>query len=194
MPVIALLASWFLPGPGEFRVRVAGAFITLVGVLQVVRGVLETQVMFGRPSYRSRVLNWMGRLAPIFRPRAVVLAASAAAIGRGAFNARLSVRANPKDESCEARIEALEKNLRYLEDEVRGAEARLDKAITDVLATARREQSVGASRLSEVAQRLETYSTGGLDHELAGIVWVIAGQAYGTFPTEIAAALERLVA
>jgi len=192
-PIVALLAAWLLPFPGEFRVRIAGAVLTLLGIIQVTRGVLETQLLFGRPTYKERVAKWAARLPPIFKPRAIVMGASVATIGGSTLRARGTVRTNAADDSLEARVVALESNFKHLEREIQGTEERLETEIAKIGESVLKEQGDRNVHVSEIAKQLETYSTGGLDYELSGVCWVLFGQAFGSFPVEIAAALQRLL-
>jgi len=114
-------------------------------------------------------------------------------MGGASVKARGTARTNPVDGSLEARVVALEANFKHIEREIQCTEERLEKEIEKVGEAVRKEEADRNVHVSAIAKQLETYSTSGLDYELAGVCWVLFGQAFGSFPSEIAAALQRLL-
>ena len=186
VPALATVIGIALPAPSELGIRAAGYALTLAGVLLVVRGVIETQSLFKRPSYRSRVTLWLKRLPPIFQRRQVIVAAGAAALGMATASARASVWSNPRDDSITERVRVLEQNLGRVKEHVVAVENRLDQEVRAFQHSLATETSARDAKIAQLAQTIETYTTGSLDGELVGVAWVVVGQAFGSFPAEIA--------
>lgn len=165
--------------------RVAGYAVTLAGVVLVGYGILQTQQMFGRPRYGTRILAWLKRFPAIFRSRKIVGAISTGGIGLSG-SASATVRAGAKDGSISARLRALEENVRRIDERITGVEQHTRSELQQLRESIASEQREREQRDALLGQRLEDYSAGSLDLELVGVAWVIFGQAFGSFPAEIA--------
>ena len=94
----------------------------------------------------------------------------------------------------------IEDRVRVLEQNVRQASERTEvvrrevRSVADALrleAGAMRESHEEAQK--ELRRRLEDFSVGSVDFELAGVFWVVIGGALTTFPAEIASGLARII-
>ena len=190
VPVVVLAgASWF--SPCELGVRGAGFAMTVAGVGLAVFGVLETRALFGQESYRRRLWRWLSSLRPIFGRASVVSMTAHATLPALRASGTLTVQASTKDGSLSARLRAVEENLKRIDDELSEAQKRLGDEVRAVREEFERSKVEHRTGISRVAAKLEEYSTGSLDLQLVGVFWVLAGQAFGSFPAEIARLLHR---
>jgi hypothetical protein len=194
VPAVILATAWLLPLAPELRVRIAGFVVTLAGVVLVVVEILDRQHLFNLKRIPERVLAWLNRFPRILlRPRPNVFDLQAAMGGLGAVGkAQVRVSAGP-GASLERRVTILEQNLQL-------AEERITEVETDFTTQIRRLQSEGEAerRTREehdlaLRKQVEQLSVGGLDFELMGVVWVIIGSAFSTFPGEIARIAGRVL-
>ena len=193
-PVVAILAGWYLPFEPELRVRVAGFAVTLAGVGLVVKGIQEKRALFGRPSFGSRIKSWVSRLPAVFgKPRAVVAKASISAGGAVAMGEAYVTTSASADAPVEQRLAVLEENLKRANDRISRLGERLNTEVNRLTAAISTETSARQAGDREVRERIEELSVGGLDLEAAGVVWVLAGTTYSTFPAELAALVGRIL-
>lgn len=191
VPFVALALSWLLGGDPGFRVRLAGYLMTFAGVLLVAHGIWETQRLFNRPRLAHRAQAWLKRF-PLTAQRRVT-GVVGMALGCASVAGSLTVRKVAKDSSLEARVDALEENLRHIETRVSATEQRFLNELQKVnesLASERSERERGDHTLRD---RLERFSAGGLDFELMGVVWLIVGQLFASFPDEVGNFLSALL-
>ena len=188
-PLGALAAVWRMPGSPEFRVRAAGYVVTLLGVLLVANGILQTQALFGQPKLHMRVTAWLRRLPPIFNRRNTVYATASGSLGGFSASATGYVRASAQNQSLEARVVALEGNLRRIDDRITVTENLVRAEVRSMKETIAAERTTREKADRTLSERLESFSVGSLDYEIVGAIWVIIGQAFGSFPTEIAKVL-----
>lgn len=170
----------------EEGVRAAGFAMTVAGVALAVFGVVQTRALFGQEPYRRRVWRWIKELRGIFGMTRVIAGTVHAVTPGLRASGTATVRSNPKYMSISVRLRAVEENLRRVDADLSSTQQQFrdeTRAIRQELARTNAEQQTGIAR---VAEKLKEYSTGSLDLELVGAVWVVIGQAYGSFPVEIA--------
>lgn len=170
----------------EFRVRIAGFLVTLIGVLLVAKGIVETRKLFKRPPVRERVKAWWGRLPEALAGGRTVDAQVSIAAAGAAGDAEAEVITVASDATLESRVAALEQRAGDLSRRITTVKLALRGEIRDVRASIETERSERARDTRAVSDRLESYSAGGLDQEGVGAFWVLVGQAFGSFPEEIA--------
>jgi len=186
IPIILIWLSTHFPSKAELNIRIAGYGIALCGIGLVVKGILDTQKLFKRPSMLDRFQRWAKQFPAIFRRHRTIDAsitlqglASVSAVG----NATITVGS---DASLESRIAALETNFRGMQDRIANTESRFSKELNEIQSTADRTRKALEEADRALHERLETYSAGGLDFESIGVAWFIIGEALTTFPDEIA--------
>lgn len=190
-PLLPLFAAWPLSLAGELCVRIAGYVVTLLGVGLVARGVFETQQLFGRPRLRDRVRAWRTRLVAVFKPRSLVVAVSGASLNFGGSASATATVGPPPTRSMSKRLEAVEAAVLSMQTQISASEQALRTDIAKVRAEVAAERVKLASQHEALAAKVEAYSAGSLDSELIGVAWLIIGQAFGSFPGEIACLLVR---
>ena len=133
-----IVASILLPALldlGESGFRLAGLGLQILGIGAVAWGIHETRLLFERPSLLGVAGGWLNR-RPRFRGRVVAVGASLLG-GLASGRARAHVTANPEDDTVSARLEALEKNIKLVNDRISGLGTELDEQGRDLLATLR---------------------------------------------------------
>lgn len=185
VPVLAIAAGADLTGPPERRVRVAGFLMTVFGVGLVGLGVLDTRRLFGQTPYRQRFIAWIEELPRIFGPGRVITATGGSSLGLSS-HATATVRSTARNASISARLAALERNVKEIDTQVSALEHQLREESQKWRQELEGLSSHSRQETSKLAARLEAYSTGSVDLELMGAAWVLIGQAYGSFPQEIA--------
>lgn len=93
----------------------------------------------------------------------------------------------------EERLAALEKNLKILHSELDHSTSVMRESLRSVrqdLDNANREtfETVG-----QLTRTVEEVAVGGLNLELAGVIWLIVGVVFATIPQELAACLESIL-
>jgi hypothetical protein len=190
-PFVAVFVTRFLRHAPEARIRTAGFAMTLFGVVLVVKAIRDTQILFQRPTMRIRALTWLRKL-PRLLGRTQVIEAVGIASGAATFSGRLDARVVPKDPaSLESRVYALEENLRRVDDRVTAEERRIDAELRRVSELVSNERDARERAVAALDRRLADYSAGDLDWEIAGTIWLVIGQAMGSFPAEIASVMPR---
>jgi hypothetical protein len=181
-PVGAVLLTRVFPVPAEARLKLAGFVMTILGVGLVAKSIYDTQILFERPRYRVRLLNWLKRLPPLLSRARVVRGEASITLPMLTVSARGHVRVNPKESTFDARLEAIEENAKRIDDRISQAERRSDEDLRRVDSLVSAEGVARKKSLDALQARLVDYSAGSLDWEIVGAAWVIVGQAFGTFP------------
>ena len=191
VPVVTLAASWFfIPGAPGFRVRVAGLGLSIAGVGLVVRGLVDTQRLFGRPTLQSRVKNWVRRLLRILKPPPIDLAASVTGTAHmtatlGGVEARGTVGAP----SVEQRLSAVEADISRARREIEQLRTQHSTQIAALHSSHDLESTARAEADARLERKLEQFSVGGIDTELMGVAWFVAGEVLTTLTEEVARGL-----
>jgi hypothetical protein len=175
------------PGTSEPVIRLTGLVLQLLGILTVLWGISETRALFGRPSIASVVRQWFAAF-PIKRTKHISGTASITL-------APLTVRArgygthNPADQSLDARVDALEKNVSVVHDRITGLQNQTDQEL-DKLGNRVRDEQIARGQEDQVTRSmLEATGTGGIHISAIGAVWLLVGVTLSTAGIEISRAL-----
>jgi hypothetical protein len=107
-------------------------------------------------------------------------------MGGGAARIRLSVGFNSP---LERRVEVLEQNLERLEDEVDEKVAHIRNELGRVRTSVDEEVRSRQVEARVTSALLQDLAVGGLDLELAGLVWLLIGLLCTSIPEELAGLL-----
>lgn len=185
----AALLCGFWPPTSEQRVRFAGWFLEICGLMTVAWGLRETRRQFGRPGLGFLLRSWWDR-RPRFRARVVAGSASislgaALASGRG-----YTWREAPKNASVEERLGALEANVKDVSDRVNAALRELDEEVRSRADALKSERSQRERAIADLQTKMESVETGGLSLSAIGLVWLAVGLTMTTVPAELIAMLQ----
>ena len=187
---VILLALIFTlrPNTTEPAIRITGLVLQLLGIGTVVWGISETRALFGHLSFPAKVRGWLRR-SPLVR-RNIVLAASSGSLHITSGKVRASVTANPVNDSVEARLDALEKNLSHVNDRVTGVEREMDEGFRSASSEVKSEAVARHAEDEVLRQRLEAAGTGGIHISSIGALWLFVGVVLSTASPEIAQLLK----
>jgi hypothetical protein len=194
LPLALLAVCAILPLTAELTVRIAGFRTTLAGVWLVVDDIRQRTKEGNRATIRTRLRDWVRRFPSFFREPQAITGAGHLVLDSVRLSATATVWLNaPADASPEQRIHALEENIKGLRAQVEEAARRQGDTATSLgdridQLTCRYDQGI-----AQLATKVDDISTGGVDFEMMGVVWVIAGTALCTFPGEIASLVAFLL-
>jgi outer membrane murein-binding lipoprotein Lpp len=190
--LFVLAVTYLLPLTLEKRVRFGGLVLELAGISVVVFGLNEKLRLFNRPTLIGQLGSWLAGY-PSFKPRHHVLEAAGAAIGIAGCRASLSVWSNPANQSSEARLDALERNVTRLRED----QERISKQFQDE--TRKCELAISEERRArtevdkELRSLIEAFGVGGAHLEAIGVSWLLVGATLATISEEISSGVLALL-
>ena len=172
-------------GVTEPEVRITGLVLQILGIGTVAWGIRETRMLFGRPDILSISREWLKRF-PVYGGRIVSASINVTDAG-DTMHARGYVSANAGPEaSAEARIEALEKNVKYLNERIDQTQSEMDQNFRAQTQTLEQEQQTRAKEDQDIRAKLEVTETGGLHISAMGALWLFVGVTMSTASLELA--------
>ena len=173
----------------------AASILQGLGVLQVAWGIHELRVDLGQPTLKSLLWRWCSQAISLvgYRRSAVVNVTGVG--GAVAAAGRVSARGLVVDPaSIDSRIKALETQIGWLQADLQAKTAEIHRRIDGVSTEARQENRTLRAESRELRQLLDRLFVGGLDLEVAGLGWILIGQALGTWPDVFAQIAQHLIA
>jgi hypothetical protein len=181
--VVVVLLAIALQLATERTERFVGLLFQLLGLGAIVLDVVQTKRLFGLPGFAAGTLDWLRR----FPKRGHHIAPGAGRVSAtSSVGAFAQVRKDPKDQSVEERLAALEANVSTVYDDISGIHHSLGMEVDQREAAVRKEQHEREQSVREVRELLERSRTGGLELSFWGAVWIAIGIILTTFPVEIA--------
>jgi hypothetical protein len=186
--LLAVLVALRL-GASERVIRITGLVLQLLGIFSIIWGISVTRAVFGYPSLAAKIKAWFQRF-PLHRRHIVF------AVGRGDFAATTgrarafvthSAGPNP---TLDARVEALEKNMLSIQNQITGVETELDEELGKVRDEIRREGQTREANEKKLSERIEASATGGIHISAIGASWLFVGVVLTTAAPELAALLK----
>ena len=188
-PFLLALLAILLLGPTERVFRITGLVLQLFGISTIIRGISETRKLFGHSLLASKIKAWFQRFP--LRRRDIVLAGAgiqlAAATGKG--RASVTHNAGP-NATLDARVEALEKNMASIRNEIAAVEAELDEGFQKVKDEIRSEVQGREADDKKLGDKIEATATGGIYISAIGASWLFVGVILSTAAPELAALLK----
>ncbi|HAL56329.1 MAG: hypothetical protein A2X96_12455 [Syntrophobacterales bacterium GWC2_56_13] len=170
----------------ETVIRITGMLLQLLGIGTVAWGIHITRKEFGHPSVFA---VWRKRLSrfPPFCGRLVTGSAHITLSGGGTVSARgygsLSAGPNP---TIEARVQALEENLKLVNDRVSQTQNEMDREFRKQSDTLKQEQQVRADEDQHIRAKMEATETGGLHISAMGALCLFVGVIMSSVASELA--------
>jgi hypothetical protein len=169
----------------EPEIRITGLFLQILGIGTVAWGIRETRMLFGRPDIISISRGWLKRF-PTYGGR-IVSGSLNITLDDVTVQARGYVSASAGPEAtAEARIEALEKNVKYLSERIDHTQSEIDQNFRTQVQKLDQEQQTRAKEDQDIRAKLEVTETGGLHISAMGALWLFVGVTLSTASTELA--------
>jgi hypothetical protein len=187
LALLVVVAGLFLRlrGVNEPSVRLVGLVSQVLGIATVAWGAKKTREDFGYPSLTSRAMEWLKRFP--LRRRDVVLAADTGGMLAMAGKLRAFGTVRPANQTTEARLDAVEKNIKAIHDRISGTQDEMDRGFSDASEALKREERTRAADDSAIREKLAATATGGLYITLIGAALLLVGVVLSTASPEIAA-------
>ena len=187
VPIAALALPALAPYSVEYQHRWTGFILQFAGLVIVAAGIRDTRKLFGRPGLGTQLERWFFGLlaAAVALPKHVTASISGAgAIGlAGHVTATVSRGTAPR--TVEEKLQDLERDVADLRTYVNEQSRALGKRLDAAEATAAEESAARKEETASLRTVLEAQSTGGLTLEVIGLVWLLLGAAFSSFPTEL---------
>ena len=188
-----LVPPSLLQWPKDDRVRYCGIAFELVGIYIVVAGLHGRQRLFNRPTFVAQVVAWARRF-PRLRPRAITMSAQGLGGAGVRASGRLSVwRAFRTDAPVEQRLETLETNLTRLKSEFEEQIATTEQRQRELTSAIRQEETQREAATAHLRTTLERLGAEGVNLEIVGVFWVVAGSLCANAPGEVVWVIERVL-
>ena len=185
LPVLVLPAT-------EDALRIAGLLLQLLGIAVVAYTLRGRGKLFGRLPVLTFARDWFARI-PRFRPKTIVLEASACASASASASADATVWRGPRiDQPIEAQLDAIRENLATVRDQLTKLESRTSGRLAQITDAIEAERSQRTVQLRENREKIEELATSSLYLEVAGIAWLVSGVVLATIPAELSQALNWL--
>jgi hypothetical protein len=180
---VPLVAAWLWPT--EFGFRSVGFLLQVLGVWIVWVGIRGTREQFEVPGSWAQTKAWMSSF-PRVRGR-VILASGSAIVSLSGMSARAHVWSGvPEGATVEQRLEAVEKNVRRVRDDLSAHQKEADDRVRAQDEVMKRERAEREAADKEIHEKIKETETGGLKLNAAGVWWLLSGTVCSTFPEEIA--------
>jgi len=172
-------------GGDEGTIRVVGMLLQLLGIATVAKGIVDTRRLFGRPSIRIAIAEWLSAFPPMTPKHAVIAVSDAMHLSISASG--FASASLPADASIQTRVEVLETNVRLVHERITGVQAEIDATLKTLHADLHDEKSTRSAEDEALSVRLENASTGGLRISAVGALWLSVGVVMSTIPAELSA-------
>lgn len=174
--------------------RYAGTILQVLGLGTVALGIGHMRKLFDRVPVRTRVWVWFGNLwkAITFRPTTVNID-GIVGFAMPMLLGQLSVDIkNGPALTVEERIEILEANLALLSKDLDDRFAALKQDLALIDSSVRSESSVRQTADRATEEKIEAVAIGGIQLEIVGLGWLVAGVVAASVPGELAALIAQL--
>lgn len=170
--------------PGEFAFRAVGFILQALGVWVVWREVGETRRQFAVPTWWAETKSLVARFPG--RRRLTLHASSGTILASMTLSARANVWSGvPDDASVEQRLEALEKNVRRVRDDLSAHQNESDTRARTHDEAMNRERAEREAADAAIHEKIKETETGGLHLSWSGAFWLFSGTVCSTFPGEL---------
>lgn len=169
----------------EAVIRIAGMVLQLMGIGTVAWGIHITRKEFGHPSVFT---VWHKRLNrfPAFGNHGAAVSFNItlpALTGSMRGYSSASAGTNP---TIDARIQALEENIRLVNDRVNQTQNEMDQEFRKQTDALKQEQQIRSDEDQHTRSKMESTNTGGLHISAMGALWLAVGVIMSSIPSELA--------
>jgi hypothetical protein len=169
----------------EAAIRIAGMGLQLLGIGTVAWGIHLTRKEFGHPSvftvWRKR-LNRFPAFGNSGTTGSINITLPAMTSSSRGYSS-VSAGANP---TIDARIQALEENLKLVNDRVSQTQNEMDQEFRKQADVLKQEQQIRLYEDQRILAKMESTNTGGLHISAMGALWLAVGVIMSSIPSELA--------
>lgn len=187
--IVAVTCWWPAPETSDFRVKLLGMVLQLVGILTVWHDLTAAARHFGKGGPLSFfVSTWEWLKAGIFGSPTIALGGSAS-VGLGVITGRGRARQPVKpDAALAVRVAALEANLAQIDADLDNAFKEIEERTSELKSKISAEAAAREHSINEVKRSLENTATGNYAPLAFGAFWLAVGVVLATLAPEIALA------
>jgi hypothetical protein len=164
------------------RLTWAASVLQILGILQVAWGLHQLRIELGQPKVRTLAQRWAAKVVRLFglgRPPTRIEAAVGHAVGVATLSAQ-GYAVDPS--SLESRVAALEHQMKRLQTDLSEQMGRVNERIDHLSSTLTEQGRRHATDTAAIRSLMTQLFIGGLDLEVAGLVWILVGQVVATWP------------
>lgn len=187
--IVAVICWWPAPNASDFRVKLLGMVLQLVGILTVWLDLTAAARHFGKGgplSFFSNTGKWLK--AGIFRPSVIGVAASFES-AYDIFGGRAKVRQPiDGDAALTDRVAALEALATQIDADLDSAFRTIDERTSELKSKLSAETAAREHSINDVKRSLENTATGNYAPLAFGAFWLAVGVVLATLAPEIALA------
>lgn len=186
---LALLA----PGDLDDHIRYAGLLLQLGGITTVVLSLRGRRRLFHRPSLIDYLLEWLAKAKRSWwSTKSVTISVAVSSAQAQSSGGSISTSYAAHDTTIEARLAAMEANIKTLKSSQAKAASEFHKAERKWAEAMDSERQSRELAIVNIKTKVDTLGAGSLHIETAGLFWLILGVVMGTIPTEIAMWLQMI--
>ncbi len=185
-PLVSIVPPLFVAWlwPTELAFRGLGFALQVLGVWIVWIGIRGTREHFEVPGSWAQTKAWWSN-----RPRLhgrTIHASVGTILGSATLSARAHVWSGvPEDATVDQRLEALEKNVRRVRDDLSAHQKESDDRARTQVDDMKRERAEREAADAAIHEKIKETETGGLKLNAAGVWWLASGTVCSTFPQEL---------
>ncbi|MGV8893881.1 MAG: hypothetical protein ACOH2K_13255 [Burkholderiaceae bacterium] len=183
-----LLLRWQLPvvngAPSDFRLRVWGMALQLIGAYTVWKDLSSTAQSFGKGDVIYSSIKW---LKAGFWRRSIVLEGAVTFHGSSFFSGRTAIHHSTKaSATVEERLAALEQYYKYINDNIDEAVKKISTLENDMKIKFDEQKANFTSEFKATHARMDEGFTGSYGMLLFGVCWLCFGIIFASIAPEIA--------
>ena len=184
---LPIIASFLWPDKNV--IRYAGLFLQLLGVGTVAWDILETRKFFDLLSIwkeaHQRFRRWLCD-RPKYRRGIVVELETGTGVGVGSSDIKFVETKTSPDAAVEEKLQALEKNLEQIRDDLVRFQEGVDDQIAKLRQSFKQEEQTRVEKDQEIKDLLTDSETGRLHISMTGVMFLVLGITMSTISAELA--------
>ena len=170
-------------GVTEREIRITGLILQVGGIGTVAWGIHETRKIFGHPDIFTNFYQWLRRCPVFGRDTTGSFHINTPPI---TMQGRMHSSANAgPDATVEARIEALEENLKYIHERIDQTQKEITEKDRAHVQALKQERQIRVKEDQDLRGKLEATEIGGLSISAMGAAWLFVGVTMSTVSQEL---------
>ena len=151
--------------------------------MTILIGLIGKRKLFSLPIFLEKIKIWI-KSHPSWQPK-LYNATDTFTYSYSITRKILGVWYLPESATVGGKLEAIEKNLLMLKNEIENNEIEALEKYCDLLKKLETDKRLIDSSLSDIHGRLENLAVGGITIEILGVWWLFSGLIFSSLPNEI---------